>query len=137
MSAQSMHFLVYRVPECGIFDAMFTVVSDAKRLEGDVIKEFPNLQIDQCIYRCVEHLSCKSINFHLHEGRRGTCQLSSSEVGDFGSKLLSMRGWIHLQTPSEDQQDKVRFRYIVYLFVLTSPSYLMIIVCNIRFQLNT
>ena len=121
MSAQSMHFLVYRVPECGIFDAMFTVVSDAKRLEGDVIKEFPNLQIDQCIYRCVQHLSCKSINFLPNPGRKGTCQLSSSEVGDFGSKLLPMKGWIHLQTPSEDQQDKVRFRYIVYFVCFNIP----------------
>ena len=106
-SVETVYSLIYRVPDCGIFDGMFTVVSNGMALKGAVIQEFSTVPLDLCIYRCTQYLDCKSINFLEQPGGTGSCQLLSKEVGEVGVKLVSSPKWVHLQTPPEDQQDKV------------------------------
>ena len=111
----SLHSLIYRVPECGIFDAAFSVVSVNTKLEGATIAAFPNLSPHACSHKCIEYRNCKSINVQVLPGQTGACHLISKESGDPGVKLISNSGWVHFQTIQEDTQDKVSFKILGFL----------------------
>ena len=99
--------LIYRIPECDIFDGMFDVIEYNQILKGARIQEYSDIRLDLCVYRCFSFRNCKSINFLLSPNQTGDCQLLSKEKGELGVKLVQKPKWAHLQTPPEDQQDKV------------------------------
>ena len=111
----SLHSLIYRVPECGIFDAAFSVVSVNTKLEGATIAAFPNLSPHACSHKCIEYRNCKSINVQVLPGQTGACHLINKESGDPGVNLIPNSGWVHLQTTPEDTQDKVSFKTLTLL----------------------
>ena len=111
-SVDLLYSLIYRIPECDVFDAMFNIIEYNTILKGAVIKEFDKIPLDLCVYRCIEYRNCKSINFLFSPDQRGDCQLNSKEVGEFGVKLVPKAPWAHMQTPPEDQQDKVSLNSI-------------------------
>ena len=103
--------LIYRIPECGIFDGMFSVGEKNKRLHGSVIYTFDNIELDLCTYKCSGLFTdCRSINFKRNEDKTcwsGQCELNREEKDGEEVELVEENGWIHLQTPPEEQQDKV------------------------------
>ena len=108
---ETLHSLIYRVSECGIFDAMFSLGEKNNKLVGSVLDIFDKIELDHCTYRCAgQFIDCKSINFKRAAGQAdwiGRCELNSKEKEDMGVSLEKHEGWIHLQTPPEDQQVKV------------------------------
>ena len=106
-----MHSFIYRIPECGIFDGTFSVVTQGHALEGGLIlQRFYKVPLEICMHNCINYRRCKSMNFE-NKGdvmcTSGTCELLSREVGEEGARLVSQKGWVHLQTPPEDEIDKV------------------------------
>ena len=107
-STETILSLIYRIPECDIFDGMFDDIEYDQILKGARIQEFLNIKLDLCVYRCLSFRNCKSINFLLNPNQTGDCQLLSKEKGEVRVKLVPKPRWAHLQTPPEDQQDKVK-----------------------------
>ena len=90
---------------------MFSVGEKDKKLVGSVIYVFDKIDLDLCTSKCAGlFVDCKSINFKRGKDKtcwNGRCELNKEEKDGEDVMLVDAEGWIHLQTPPEEQQDKV------------------------------
>lgn len=77
------------------FRAKFTIIKPGR--VSTVLMYRDDVAMRECLYACVSHLQCVSVNYH---GDLKRCELSGSHFGDelHGRDLI---GWKHFDTPQK------------------------------------
>ena len=103
---------IFRLEECGKFDAKFAEYRRAKRLIGAVLATYTSTQIETCVRKCITFKQCKSFNFLSDQE---LCELNSKIVGETGVHLQQDQGWLYAHTSVN--QTKVNIVITSYAFI--------------------
>ena len=94
---------ILRLPECNKFDAKFSVMFRNKRMTGGLLlARLQSMTFEDCVVRCIRFKRCSTIN---HNENKTLCELNAKEVGDNRTVLEHNTGWVHAETPKN--QNKV------------------------------
>lgn len=86
---------ILRLPECGQYDAEFSVVSVDKKVETGLFLQIQNASTLDCVEKCTFHGTCYSVNYHRQQR---LCELLN--VDDiFQYYRATAFGWVYQQTP--------------------------------------
>lgn len=86
---------ILRLPECGKYDAMWTVVHQGQKLINSIHTVLPKISLNHCLTKCMLYLECKSISAH---SENHLCMMHSSLNGENGTMLQNEEGWVHMET---------------------------------------
>lgn len=86
---------ILRLPECGKYDAIWTVLYEGQKLIGAVHTVLSSLTLRQCLKKCMLYRTCKSVSVHSEEN---LCMIHNSRNGENGTSLETVTGWDHMET---------------------------------------
>ena len=87
-----------KIPECGIYDAEFSLQKTNHRLTKTIIQTKQQIQLRECLGGCVVHPQCYSVNYNANEWLCEFLQESTKGFKIYLADLVTENGWNHYDT---------------------------------------
>ena len=100
-----------KLPQCNKYAGRFTVIHREHKLVNSVTLALHVVDVNLCIYTCMQHLKCKSCSISEDEGM---CLLHYKKNEEDNAYLVKADGWMFLETNDEEHLvSKLNYHNIV------------------------